>query len=231
MIGHPSETIEDVQAIIDVCKAVLREGRKLVGGRAKVSAGVSTFLPKPHTPFQWVPCDSIENIREKLNLLRTEMRAPGLKLSWTDPKITQHEAWLSRGDRRTGQVIYRAWQLGSKFDAWQEGFVFERWTQAFDECGLDPYFYSHRERSLDELLPWQHISDGVRTTYLKEEYQRSQDGETRGDCREQCYTCGILPQFNNQRAALPDDAWKCPPVKSRAARLRRPVPALMGDAK
>ncbi len=216
MIGHPSETIEDVQAIIDLCYAVLKEGRRTVGGRAKVHAGVSTFIPKPHTPFQWVACDDIESIQAKQELLRRALRGSGFKLTWVDPAVTQHEAWLARGDRRTAQVIYRAWQLGSKFDAWQEGFQYETWLQAFRDCGLDPMAYSHRPRDLSEVLPWQHISTAVRVEYLKEEYHRSLEGITRGDCRDQCYACGILPQFNDLRAELPDEAWKCPPVRRKA---------------
>lgn len=219
MIGHPSETIEDVQEIINLCHAVLREGRKHAGGRARVHAGVSTFIPKPHTPFQWVSCDSVDSIRAKQDLLRQSLRGSGFKLTWTDPEITLHEAWLTRGDRRTAQVIFRAWQLGSKFDAWQEGYKIERWLQAFNDCGLDPTFYSHRERLLDETLPWDHISTAVRSSFLKEEYQASQEGRTRADCRDQCFACGILPSFNELRLGLPDDAWKCPPVrrKSRGA--------------
>jgi radical SAM family uncharacterized protein len=218
MIGHPSETIEDVQAIIDVCREVLREGRRQVGGRAKVTAGVSTFIPKPHTPFQWVSCDSIEAIRAKQELLIRSLRGSGFKLTWTDPEITLHEAWLSRGDRRTGEVIYRAWRAGSKFDAWQEGFKIENWRQAFADCGLDPMFTSHRERSLDEILPWSHIDAGVRASYLKEEFLAAQEGRTRGDCREKCFACGILPGFNEIRSSLPDDAWRCPPVQKKPRR-------------
>jgi radical SAM family uncharacterized protein len=225
MIGHPSETMEDVEAIIEVCRAVLAEGRRRVGGRARVHAGVSTFIPKPHTPFQWVACDPEEQVRAKQDLLRRSLRGQGFKLSWTDPATTLHEAWLSRGNRRTGQVIYRAWQLGSKFDAWQESFRIGYWQQAFQDCDMDPYFYSHRTRSLDEILPWQHINTGVRLSYLKEEYHNSLQGLTRMDCRDQCFACGILPGFNELRAAVPDEAWKCPPVKGRANRLR-PRPAL-----
>ncbi len=217
MIGHPEETIEDVQAIIETCKAVLAVGRRHVGGRARVSAGVSTFIPKPHTPFQWVACDSPEQIRAKQNLLREGLRNPGFKLSWVKPEITFLEAWLSRGDRRTAQVIHRAWQLGARFDAWQEHYDYQRWLQAFADCGLDPFSYSHRARDLDEVLPWQHISSGVRIDYLKEEFRRSQSGELREDCRDGCFACGILPNFNDLRAELPIDAWKCPPVKRRRA--------------
>ncbi len=122
MIGHPSETMEDVQAIADLCKQVYAIGRKKVGGRVKVHAGVSTFIPKPHTPFQWAACDETDSIREKLTYLRSELRKPGLKMTWSDPESSLLEAWLSRGDRRTAQVILRAWQLGCRFDAWQDCF-------------------------------------------------------------------------------------------------------------
>lgn len=214
MIGHPSETLEDVQAIADLCKAVLAEGRKQIGRRANLHAGVSTFVPKPHTPFQWAPCDEMENIEAKQALLRKTMTGPGLKLTWTDPRDTQLEAWLSRGDRRIGEVIYRAWQLGAKFDAWQDQFRYEAWQRAFLQAGLDPAFYTYRYRSLDEIFPWDHINIGVKKQYLIEEYRRSQAGVLRADCRENCYACGILPVFTEMRRAFPGKAWKCPEVKS-----------------
>lgn len=222
MIGHPSETLEDVQAIADLCKAVLAEGRRIIGGKAKVHAGVSTFVPKPHTPFQWVPVDQIDQIRAKQDLLKRELRNPNLKLSWTQPEDTLLEAWLSRGDRRLGQVIYRAWQLGAKFDAWQDQYRYATWIQAFSEAGLTPEFYSHRQRDLDEVLPWGHISTGVRAAYLKEEYRRSLAGEIRGDCRLQCYACGILPQFAEMRSEAPGPLWKCPEVTPKKARIPSP---------
>ncbi len=215
MIGHPSETIEDVQAIIDLCYQVLREGRKRVGNRARVHAGVSTFIPKPHTPFQWVACDTVENIRAKQKLLKNGLRGPNLKLNWVEPEITLHEAWMSRGDRRTGEVILRAWQLGCKFDAWQEHFRHDLWVQAFAECGQDPYQISHRQRDLSETLPWDHISTAVKSSFLKQDYLWSQEQRLRQDCRTHCFACGILPKFNDLRAAVPDDAWKCPPLKRR----------------
>jgi radical SAM superfamily enzyme YgiQ (UPF0313 family) len=232
MIGHPSETLEDVQAIVDVCQAVLKEGRRRVGSRARVHAGVSTFIPKPHTPLQWVACDTVENIQAKQNLLRSALSGSGFKVTWVDPAITLHEAWLARGDRRTGQVIHRAWQLGSKFDAWGEGFQYSLWQQAFRDCGIDPFSYSHRERAVDEILPWQHISTAVRPGYLQEEYRWSQEGRTRDDCRDHCYACGVLPEFNDLRASVPEDAWKCPPVKRKPQRPRKPVTeiALVGGA-
>ncbi|MFN2128745.1 MAG: TIGR03960 family B12-binding radical SAM protein, partial [Anaerolineales bacterium] len=151
MIGHPSETLEDVIAIADLCKAVLKEGRNIIGKRAFVTAGVSTFIPKPHTPFQWVACDSIESITEKQNILRKSLRGRGLKLNWNSPEISMLEAWLSRGDRRISQVILEAWKLGAKFDAWNDHFQFDTWMKAFNNTGLDWRFYTHRERPIDEI--------------------------------------------------------------------------------
>ncbi len=219
MIGHPSETLEDVQAIADLSRAVLAEGRKLIGSRASVHAGVSTFIPKPHTPFQWVPCDSLESIRAKQALLKGALRGPGLKLSWTQPEETQLEAWLSRGDRRMGKVILEAWQRGARFDAWQEHFNQNAWQQGFEAAGLEPAFYTHRERPIDETLPWDVIDAGVHKSFLTEDYLWSLQGRTRVDCRERCFACGILPKFAALRREHPGETWECPEVRSPARQV------------
>ncbi len=215
MIGHPSETLEDVQAIIDLCKAVLAEGRKVVGGRAQVTAGVSTFVPKPHTPFQWVPCDTYEQIKAKQELLKTRLRGSGLKLNWNPPEETLLEAWLSRGDRRMAEVIYQAWKRGARFDAWKEYFRYDLWLEAFEQEGLEPAFYTHRERPIDETFPWEHISTSMRKKFLTEDYLWSLQGKTRVDCRQRCFACGILPTFADLRRANPGQVWQCPEVKSK----------------
>jgi len=215
MIGHPSETLEDVQAIADLCKAVLSEGRKLIGGRAQVHAGVSTFVPKPHTPFQWVPCDTVEQILAKQVLLKKALRGNGLKLTWNNPEDTLLEAWLSRGDRRMAEVVYQAWQRGAKFDAWKECFRYDVWLDAFRSVGLEPAFYTHRERPIDETFPWEHISTSVRKKFLTEDYLWSLQGKTRVDCRERCFACGILPTFADMRRTHPGEVWQCPEVKSK----------------
>jgi radical SAM family uncharacterized protein len=214
MIGHPSETLEDVQAIADLCKAVLAEGRKVMGRRAQLHAGVSTFVPKPHTPFQWVPCDTVEQILAKQALMRRELPRKDVQLSWTKPEDTLLEAWLSRGDRRMAQVVLEAWKRGAKFDAWQEHFHWEAWMEAFAAAGLDPAFYTHRPRRIDEAFPWEHISTTVRKKFLVEDYLWSQRGETRHDCRDGCFACGILPTFADMRRAHPGEVWQCPDVKS-----------------
>ncbi len=100
---------------------------------------MSTFIPKPHTPFQWVPCDTVDQIRAKQGLLKHKLRGKGLKMNWNPPEETMLEAWLSRGDRRMAEVIYRAWQRGARFDAWKEQFKYDAWLQAFADAGLDPW--------------------------------------------------------------------------------------------
>ena len=224
MIGHPSETIEDVQAIVDLCRRVLAEGRKLLGNKARVHAGVSTFIPKPHTPFQWVAVDTVEQINAKQDLLKRELRGSAFKLSWTVPEDTLLEGWLSRGDRRMAEVIYAAWKNGTKFDAWQDQRNFAAWTDAFAAQKLDPAFYTHRPRRADEIFPWEHISDAVRKKYLYTDYLRSLEGEIREDCRENCDACGILPTFATIRRDHPGIYWKCPEVKSPARK-----PLAVGD--
>jgi radical SAM superfamily enzyme YgiQ (UPF0313 family) len=216
MIGHPSETLEDVRAIASLCKRVIAEGRKVIGWKAKLHAGVSTFVPKPHTPYQRVACDTVEQIEAKQRLLQNELRDKNIKLSWTPPEDTLLEALLTRGDRRLSEVIFTAWQNGTKFDAWDEGFRWQAWLEALAQNGLELAFYTHRPRRLDEVFPWDHISDAVRKKYLFEDFRRSLEGEIRMDCRQQCYACGILPTFAAARRANPGDYWKCPEVKSQA---------------
>jgi radical SAM family uncharacterized protein len=230
MIGHPSETIEDVCGIAELCRAVLAEGRKALGKRAKVHAGISTFVPKPHTPFQWTPCDTVEQILAKQAVLKRELRSRGIELTWTKPEETLLEAWLSRGDRRMAEVIYAAWQRGAKFDAWQDQFNYTAWVEAFAATGLDPAFYTHRPRALQEAFPWDHISTGVRKKYLIQDYQWSQENRTRPDCREQCFACGILPLFAEARRENPGEGWKCPEVRPHSEGTNSSaIPANVGD--
>jgi radical SAM family uncharacterized protein len=212
MIGHPTETLDDVQAIADLSKRVQQVGIQTIGNRAKVNTSIGTFVPKPHTPFQWVGVSPQEEIAGKLDLLQKELRGRGLKLSWNDPRETHFESWLSRGDRRLSEVIYKAWEKGAKFDAWREHFDFSRWIEAFSESGIDPEFYSTRTRSTSEAFPWDHINTGVKKSFLLEDYQWSQEGKTRADCRGDCFACGILPAYNDLRHQNPGPLWLCPEV-------------------
>jgi radical SAM family uncharacterized protein len=222
MIGHPSETLEDVQAIADLCKRVIEEGRRVASWKVKLHAGVGTFVPKPQTPFQWVAVDKRESIRAKQALLKRELRDPNIKLSWTDPDDTLLEAWLSRGDRRTAEVIYSAWQKGAKFDAWNDRQRTAIWAEAFEDNGLDPAFYTNRQRRTDEVFPWDHISAAVRKNFLFQDFRQSLEGQIRVDCRLNCFACGILPTFSDMRRATPGEAWKCPDVRS-PSRVKPPA--------
>jgi radical SAM superfamily enzyme YgiQ (UPF0313 family) len=206
MIGLPGERMDDVQAIADLARAVRAAGRKVHGRRAQVNVSVNTFVPKPHTPFQWVAKEPDTSIREKQALLRRALRGGGLKLGYSDPEETTLEATLARGDRRLGAVVQRAWELGARFDAWGKQRDAHAWTQAFAEIGLDPDFYAHRERSSDETFPWEVISTGVRKRFLLDDYRRSQRGETLADCRERCHGCGILAACGGSWS----EEWCCP---------------------
>ena len=221
MIGHPMEEMADVEAIIDLSRQVLAEGRKFHGKKANVNVGVSTFIPKPHTPFQWEPMDEVESVYEKLSLLRQEIRGAGLRLRWNDPRESLYEGFLSRGDRRMAEAVERAWRKGAKFDAWMEHFDETAWQEALAEEGLDPRFYTHRSRTLDEIFPWEHIDVAVTKKFLTQDYLMSQQQETRIDCRHQCFACGILPKLKDLRRETADDAWECPPVSPISARKKK----------
>lgn len=213
MIGHPEETEEDVLAIANLCKVVLNEGYKAIGKRAKLNVGISTFVPKPHTAFQWVACDTTDQIDKKQTIIREQLRrVRQIKFSLSDAEETHFEALLTRGDRRLSKVIEHAWHNGAKFDAWSDQFKPEIWKESLAACGIDPEFYTHRTRRQDEVFPWDHLSAGVQKSHLLTELNWSREGKFRPDCREGCYVCGILPTYKTLRQAYPGDHWKCPEV-------------------
>ena len=192
MLGLPTETTDDVEAIISLIDRISSLGRQTKGRRPQIRVSLSTFVPKPHTPFQWVAQEGQAQLNAKHELLKQGLRRKEVRLSWNDPKVSQLEAAMSRGDRRLGRVIYRAWQLGSTFDGWSEHFNHENWLRAFKEAGLEPSFYAQRERSLDEPLPWAHIDAGVSQAFLKREYQYALNGKETPGCRtEACNACGL----------------------------------------
>jgi radical SAM family uncharacterized protein len=188
MLGLPTETVEDVEEIVRLVDKIRAAGK----GMPRVRVSLSTFIPKPHTPFQWVAQESEEKLNEKHELLKRGLRRKGGQVSWQEPRVSRLEAVLSRGDRRLGRVIYDAWKTGAKFDAWDECFDEERWRRAFASSGLEADFYARRERPLDEHLPWAHIDVGVSSEFLKREYQRAKEGIETPDCRTQaCHACGL----------------------------------------
>ena len=192
MVGLPSETRQDIEGIIEMVEKVRSLGKQASGKKPQLRVSVATFVPKPHTPFQWVAQEDDEQLNARHEMLKQGVQRKGTRLSWNDPKLSLLEAALSRGDRRLGRVIHGAWKLGATFDAWTERFNYENWRRAFAEAGLDPGFYARRQRSLDEALPWSHIDVGVTPAFLKGEYQRALNGTETPDCRyDTCSTCGL----------------------------------------
>ena len=187
MLGLPGETVDDVHSIVELVAKI-----RGLGGIFRLQIGTSVLIPKPHTPCQWVAQESEEQLLPKFDILKRGLRGQQVRFSWPDPRSSQIEAALSRGDRRLGQVLYRAWQSGAKFDAWGDGFDYGKWLDAFRRCGLEPSFYANRARPLDEVLPWQHIDIGVSTSFLREEYRKLWRDEQTPDCRNgNCNACGL----------------------------------------
>jgi len=192
MVGLPTETMDDVKGIVDFVTRTSQLGRKLRNRAPGLRVSVATFVPKPHTPCQWLAQNTEDELAAKHELLKQGLRRVGVHLSWQDTKTSRLEAVLSRGDRRLGKVIHRARELGSRFDAWQECFNYDNWLKAFQENELDPAFYANRERHLDEILPWQHIDTGVTSNFLRKEYDSMHMGKPTPDCRHgMCNTCGL----------------------------------------
>jgi radical SAM family uncharacterized protein len=192
MVGLPTETLEDVAGIVTLVDKVRAEGRKSDGKKPMLRISVATFVPKPHTPFQWSPQENEASLQAKHTVLQNGLSRKGTRFSWEDPGTSLLEAVLARGDRRLGEVIRHAWKLGSKFDAWSEYFRLENWINAFSDAKLDPAFYARRERSTNEMLPWSHITTGVSDDFLKRELKHAREGRETPDCRNNpCNTCGL----------------------------------------
>jgi len=209
MIGLPTETDEDVEEIGRLVHAIRAQGRAIRHRHVDIGVSVATFVPKPHTPFQWVPLADRNTVERRQAILRRTIRGRGLRLSWSDWDSTWLEAILSRGDRRLGRVIHRAWREGARFDAWREHFAPERWCQAFAAEGVDPDEYL-RERSGTEPLPWEVVDVGVTSEFLRREWARALRGEQSPDCREQCHGCGITSAFARPEGADGGASWGCP---------------------
>lgn len=192
MVGLPTETKEDIEAIVQLVDKIRNVAKQTTGKTPQIRVNASTFVPKAHTPFQWVKQDSEEELAVKQQILISGLQRRGTRLSWGNPKVSLLEAALSRGDRRLGRVVYRAWQMGAVFDAWEEHFKYDLWQKAFLEEGLDIKFYAQRERQMDELLPWSHIDAGVCPEFLKAEYTKALNAEVTPDCRDGvCNQCGL----------------------------------------
>ncbi len=206
MIGLPTETDEDVLAIAELAQkalAVWKECATNRGRGARISVSVSCFIPKPCTPFQWEPLCSMEELERKQQLLRGAMRSRAVSFSWHDAATSRLEAVFARGDRRLGRVLLEAWRHGAKFDGWNEYFNYENWLLSFERCCIDPDFYTARQRSKDEILPWSSVSCGVREQYLWQERQSAYRGQITPDCRKECTGCGASSMLDGRNCDEP----------------------------
>ncbi len=195
MIGLPTETEEDLEGIVSLAHKALKAAKASNPRFKQINVSVSPFVPKPHTPFQWCAQDLPEETRKKYRLLKQGLKHRKINFKWHEPGISLLEGVFSRGDRRLGAVLHQAWLSGCRFDGWTEEFRLDRWLAAFEACGIDPGFYVHRERRLDERLPWDQIDSGISNDFLAEEYRRARRSETTPDCRDgTCSLCGVCDE-------------------------------------
>jgi radical SAM family uncharacterized protein len=198
MIGLPTETDEDIAGIAHLAHEVLKIGRSM-GVSCEIHVGVSTFVPKPHTPFQWYGQDMLEEIKRKQALLRSLVRDRAIKLSLHAADTSFCEGLLSRGDRRLGAVIRRVWEMGARFDGWDEYHDPNLWLEACRQVGVDPHFFANRHRDYDEGLPWDHIDCGVTKRFQMVEDKKARKPVPRivEDCKtERCFGCAVCWDLN-----------------------------------
>lgn len=200
MIGLPTETDEDLQGIIDLAARVKQTGKGTQGG-ADVNVSVSTFVPKPHTPFQWAAQISSKETVTRQNLLRDGLKKRKLRLKYHDARMSLLEGVFARGDRRLGRLLEAAVDAGCRFDGWGEHFDFGRWQQVFKATDIDPEWYL-RQRREDEILPWDHIDCGIPKNFFLQEKRNSLQGVYTADCRNgACHNCGLC-DFESLRVKL-----------------------------
>lgn len=195
MMGLPTETDEDLKGIADLANRInelYHEIRGKYGCRITVS--VASFVPKPFTPFQWMPQCSVEEIERKQKYLKSLFTNRHIKFAYHDARTGYMEAVLARGDRKLNQVILKAWKKGCEYDSWTEFFDFDKWMSCFEECGVDPDQYAARDRDEYEAEPWDHIDCGVTKDYLRKEWKLAQKGILTHDCRHlACNGCAVCP--------------------------------------
>ncbi|HEX2926023.1 MAG TPA: TIGR03960 family B12-binding radical SAM protein [Ruminiclostridium sp.] len=194
MLGLPTETLEDVEGIADLAYKVVNVYKNVPkekkGKGLNVTVSTSSFVPKAFTPFQWEAQDSRESLNEKQMFLKGKIRSKQVTYNYHENRLSLLEAVFARGDRKTCKVLLKAWELGCKFDSWGEHFKFDVWMRAFEECGVDPYFYATRKRGYDEVLPWDHIDIGVSKKYFINESKKALEGKVTPNCRVDCGGCG-----------------------------------------
>lgn len=194
MIGLPTEAEEDVLAIPELGQMVVNEyynnPNKPKGKSVSVTLSASCFVPKPFTPFQWEPQDTIDVFHEKQKLIKSNIKSRKLTFNYHEAYTSFLEAVFARGDRKLCKVMQVACERGFHFDGWSECFDLQKWLELFKECGIDPAFYANRRRSFDEVLPWDHLDYGIKKDFLIKECKRAYESKTTPNCRQECSNCG-----------------------------------------
>lgn len=228
MIGLPTETDEDISAIPEMVAQAIKTSKRLTGRNAALSVGVSPFVPKPHTPFQWYGQNSLDLITEKNRFVKGALLRRGVQFRGHDPEMSLLEAAFARGDESLSRLIEEAWRLGCRLDAWTEFFDMAKWKQAMETAGINVADFAERSFACDDVLPWENIDIGVSRKFLWKEYERALSSEFTSDCRKVCHACGLKcrPEDNPQSeavvlAAIPaDKAAKPLPVEGVSIRVR-----------
>ena len=199
MLGLPTETEVDMKGIAHLAEKIAERYYEIPkeqrNGKVQISVSTSFFVPKPFTPFQWAPMFREEDFIEKAKIVKEEIRAQlnqkSIRYHWHEPDVTVLEGFLARGDRRCAKVILKAYEKGALYDAWSENFRYDLWKEAFSETGVDMEFYTLRQRSTEEILPWDFIDAGVSRKFLIREWKRALAEEVTPNCRQQCSGCGV----------------------------------------
>lgn len=202
MLGLPTETDDDVRGVYDLAKAVIEQyyanpDRKK-GKQPSVSVSLSTFIPKPFTPFEFEPQATEEEVKAKQIMLMHYAQDKKITISRSKYNVSLLEAVLARGDRRVGKAILTAWEMGCFLDGWDEFFDFEKWQKAFEESGIDTAFYANRRRSYDEIAPWSHMDMLVSREFLVEENKKAHEAVPTRNCREGCSNCGVSKKLGGE---------------------------------
>jgi radical SAM family uncharacterized protein len=199
MLGLPYETKEDVIGIAELGEKVVDQyfsvPKDVRNKGLKVTLSTSIFVPKPFTPFQWCAQNTMEVVKEKIYTVKDNIKRKAISYNWHESIVSYLEAIFARGDRRLCEVLIKAHEKGAKFDGWSEYFNFDLWMEAFKECGIDGDFYAYRERSYDEVLPWDFIDIGIKKQFLIDENEKAKSSTLTPDCRLGCTLCGINENF------------------------------------
>ncbi|WP_194189606.1 TIGR03960 family B12-binding radical SAM protein [Clostridium chrysemydis] len=199
IIGLPYEKIEDCEAIGDLAGKMVEEYFKVPKGvrqkGLRVTVSTSILVPKPFTPFQWAPMERMDAVGEKIKAVKMSLKSSAIVYNYHEQKTSLMEAVFARGDRKLCDVLIKAFEKGCKFDGWSEYFKFDSWLEAMEECNVSPEFYAYRERSYDEILPWDFIDIGVNRSYLERENEKAKDAILTQNCRKGCTGCGVNVNF------------------------------------